>query len=110
MKAPLGNASAGTYVYKIDKRSVGGLLYYRFSINGADQFHLDASKPDHCWGDGGDIGPTGAEFQNEMLNVNDYNNGTTAVHQSFSGIQYQSAIGWHNVSWTLRSPVRRSLG
>lgn len=38
---------------------------------------------------------------NEMLDKGDQNAGTVSSHQSYSSMQYQTATGWHNTSWTL---------
>jgi hypothetical protein len=91
-KANKGNASAGTYLYKIDHRPASSR--YSFSIDGTDQTFITESTVSTCWG-----GVSGAQIMNEMLDYRDQDAGTVGNHQEFSAVKYQNGSGFHSVNW-----------
>lgn len=90
MKAPKGNAGAGTSAYKIisdvDEDGAG----WFFFIDNAEQARRGPSDLATCWGNRGVIG---AEWQNEMLNPGDQNGGTQKNRQLFE-VRFRTVTQW----------------
>ena len=89
IKAPKGNAGPGRYTYDISKQTSGS---YRFSIDGDAQYSKADWTLETCWLGGIER----ANWLNEMLDPNDQNGGTVAIHQVFDNLQYLNSSGWHD--------------
>lgn len=89
-KAPKGNAGPGSLVYQIQRETISGYEVYAFRISGVLQHTQSRGSLEVCW----PPGPVDVGWENEMLDENDQNGGTSSNFQRWDELNYKVGSTW----------------